>query len=195
MSGIVVTFLALGGFALLLLILSLIGGSHLHLGHFHLGHFHLGHFHLGHFRLGAGHNGGADLSLPVIAGFLGAFGFGGAIAATLAGEHGTVAVAAGVAVGLLAAVPTAFLAGKLVNAAMNMATDATLTSADLVGVTGVVITPVPESGYGEVRLAVAGQQIKFNARAERPLARGTRVFVIEVPSPTSVLVEPSPSVQ
>src|SRR5438105_15130012 len=134
MSGIVVTFLALGGFALLLLILSLIGGSHLHLGHAHIGHF----------RLGAGHHGGAELSLPVIAGFLGAFGFGGAIAATLAGEHGSGAVLAGVVVGLLAAVPTAFLAGKLVNAAMNMATDATLTSADLVGVTGVVITPVPE---------------------------------------------------
>ena len=54
---------------------------------------------------------------------------------------------------------------------------------------------MPERGYGEVRLAIAGQEIKFNARADQPLARGTRIFVIEVPSPTSVLVEPSPSVQ
>ena len=91
----------------------------------------------------------------------------------------------------MAAVPTAFLAGKLVNAAMNMATDGTLTSSDLLGMSGVVITPVPVGGYGEVRLAVAGQQIKFNARANEPLALGTRVFVIEVPSPTSVLVEPT----
>ena len=208
MSGIVVTFLALGGFALLLLVLSLIGGGHLHLGHVHLGHVHLGrvhlgnvhvgHLHLGHLHLGhvhAGHHGGGELSLPVISGFLGAFGFAGAIAATLAGGHGGTALVAAVLVGLLAAVPTAFLAGKLVNAAMNMATDATLTSADLVGASGVVITPVPERGYGEVRLAIAGQEIKFNARADQPLARGTRIFVIEVPSPTSVLVEPSPSVQ
>jgi membrane protein implicated in regulation of membrane protease activity len=192
MSGIVITFLALGGFALLLLVLSMIGG-HLHLGHLHVGHvhFHVGH---GHFHLGHA-DGGTDLSLPVIAGFLGAFGFGGAIAATLAGSHGTGALLVGLVVGLLAAVPTAFLAGKLVNAAMNMATDGTLSSGDLIGTTGVVITPVPAGGYGEVRLAVAGQQIKFNARAAEPLALGTRVFVIEVPSPTSVLVEPTPSVQ
>jgi membrane protein implicated in regulation of membrane protease activity len=193
MSGIVVTFLALGGFALLLLVLSLIGGTHI--GHLHVGHLHLGHLHLGHAHVGHADTGGTELSLPVISGFLGAFGFGGAIAATLAGGHGALALAAGGIVGLLAAVPTAFLAGKLVNAAMNMATDATLTSADLVGASGVVVTPVPEGGYGEVRLAIAGQQIKFNARSDQPLARGTRIFVIEVPSPTSVLVEPTPSVQ
>ncbi|OLB77552.1 MAG: hypothetical protein AUI14_15770 [Actinobacteria bacterium 13_2_20CM_2_71_6] len=123
MSGIVITFLALGGFALLLLILSLIGG-HLHLGHLHVGHihFHVGHAHIGH--VGHGDSGG-ELSLPVIAGFLGAFGFGGAIAATLAGGRGTAAMLAALGVGLVAAVPTAYLAGKFVNAAMNMATDGT----------------------------------------------------------------------
>jgi len=197
MTGIVITFLAVGGFALLLLVLSLLGsGHHLHLGDLHMGHLHvphLGHAHIGH--VDAGQHGGTELSLPVIAGFLGAFGFAGAIAATLTGGHGGFAVLAGAVVGLVAAVPTAFLAGKLVNAAMNMATDATLTSADLVGASGVIITPVPDGGFGEVRLVVAGQQIKFNARAEQPLAFGTRVFVVEVPSPTSVLVEPHLSVQ
>ncbi|TMM40167.1 MAG: hypothetical protein E6F99_04195 [Actinobacteria bacterium] len=188
MSGIVLTFLALGGFALLMLILSMVGG-HLHLGHLHIGHVHL-HIGHGHFHLGHG-DAGTDLSLPVIAGFLGALGFGGAIGATLAGSTGAIALVVGLVVGLVAAVPTAFLAGKLVNAAMNMATDGTLTSSDLLGMSGVVITPVPVGGYGEVRLAVAGQQIKFNARANEPLALGTRVFVIEVPSPTSVLVEPT----
>jgi len=193
MTGIVITFLAVGGFALLLLILSLLGSGHLHVGHLHVGHLHVPH--LGHAHVNAGHQGGTELSLPVISGFLGAFGFGGAIAATLAGGHGGLAILVGAVAGFIAAIPTAFLAGKLVNAAMNMATDATLSSSDLVGATGVIITPVPEGGYGEVRLAVAGQQIKFNARAEQPLALGTRVFVIDVPSPTSVLVEPNPSVQ
>jgi len=197
----VVVFLIIGGFALLLLLLSLVGGGHLHLGHFHVGHLHLGHLHLGHAHLGhaggghgGGGNGGAELSLPVIAGFLGAFGFGGAIVESLLPDRGGTGLLIAVVVGLLAAVPTGWLAGRLVNAAMNMSTDATLTSNDLLGTVGVVITPVPVGGYGEVRLAVAGQQIKFNARSDQPLALGTRVFVIEVPTPTSVLVEPTPPV-
>ena len=197
----VVVFLITGGFALLLLLLSLVGGGHLHLGHFHVGHLHLGHLHLGHAHLGhaggghgGGGNGGAELSLPVIAGFLGAFGFGGAIVESLLPNRGGTGLLVAVVVGLLAAVPTGWLAGRLVNAAMNMSTDATLTSNDLLGTVGVVITPVPVGGYGEVRLAVAGQQIKFNARSDQPLALGTRVFVIEVPTPTSVLVEPTPPV-
>ena len=193
----VVVFLIIGGFALLLLVLSLLGGGHLHLGHFHVGHLHLGHLHLGHAHLGhagGGGHGGAELSLPVIAGFLGAFGFGGAIVESLLPDRGGTGLLIAVVVGLLAAVPTGWLAGRLVNAAMNMSTDATLTSNDLVGTVGVVITPVPVGGYGEVRLAVAGQQIKFNARSDQPLALGTRVFVIEVPTPTSVLVEPTPPV-
>ena len=192
----VVVFLIIGGFALLLLLLSLVGGGHLHLGHFHVGHLHLGHFHLGHAHVGhvGGGNGGAELSLPVIAGFLGAFGFGGAIVESLLPHRGGTGLLIAVVVGLLAAVPTGWLAGRLVNAAMNMSTDATLTSNDLLGTVGVVITPVPVGGYGEVRLAVAGQQIKFNARSDQPLALGTRVFVIEVPTPTSVLVEPTPPV-
>jgi membrane protein implicated in regulation of membrane protease activity len=201
MSTVAVVFLVIGGFALLLLVLSLLGG-HLHLGHLHLGHLHVGHLHIGHVPAGpapAGHvpgggESGTELSLPVLAGFLGAFGFGGAIAASLLPGRGGTTVLAAVVVGLLAAVPTGWAAGRLVRAAVDMPTDGTLTSHDLIGATGVVITPVPVGGYGEVRLAVAGQQIKFNARADQPLALGTRVFVIEVPSPTSVLVEPTPPV-
>jgi len=173
--------------------LSLLGGR-LHLGHLHVGHLHLGRIHLGRIPGGAGAgHGGTELSMPVIAGFLGAFGFGGAIVASLLPGRGATTVAVAVVVGLLAAIPTGWLAGKLVNAAINMSTDATLTSNDLIGAMGVVITPVPAGGYGEVRLAIAGQYIKFNARSDEPLALGARVFVISVPSPTSVLVEPLPS--
>jgi membrane protein implicated in regulation of membrane protease activity len=193
----VVVFLLIGGFALLLMVLSLVEGGHLHLGHFHLPHLHLGHLHIGHLHIGhpSGGHGGTELSVPVIAGFLGAFGFGAAIVTSLLPGRGRAGVLVAVVVGLLAAVPAAWLAGRLVNAAVNMPTDATLTSNDLIGTIGVVITPVPVGGYGEVRLAVAGQQIKFNARSDQPLALGTRVFVIEVPTPTSVLVEPTPPVE
>lgn len=192
MSAIAGTFLVIGGFALLLLVLSLFGGR-LHLGHLHIGHLHVGRIHLGRIPGGAGH-GGTELSLPVIAGFLGAFGFGGAIAASLLPDGDATALVVAIVVGLLAAIPTGWLAGRLVNAAINMSTDATLTSNDLVGAMGVVITPVPVGGLGEVRLAIAGQHIKFNARSDEPLALGTGVFVISVTSPTSVLVEPIPSV-
>jgi len=54
---------------------------------------------------------------------------------------------------------------------------------------------IAADGLGAVRLLVAGQQIKFNARANEPLALGTRIFVIGVPSPTSVLVEPTSPVE
>jgi hypothetical protein len=218
MSAVTTIFLGIGCLSLLVLTLSLVGG-HLHLGHLHVGHLHLGHLHVGH-----GGHGGVNLTLPALAGFLGAFGFGGAIASELSGHSALIAAA----VGLAAAVPTAWAAGRLVDAAENMSTDATPTSADLIGATGVVISPVPgtdlgpgaasataldrgaasdapsqsrpapsqtgHGGFGEVRLTVAGQPMKFYARAAQPLAIGTRVFVIEVPSPTSVLVEPTPEI-
>jgi hypothetical protein len=141
MGAVVGVFLGIGGFALLLLILALVGG-HLHLGHVHVGHLHVGHLHIGHPQAGQAH--GAELSLPVIAGFLGAFGFGGAIAASLL--PGRAALLAAVLIGLLAALPAGWLAGRLVNAAINTPTDGTLTSGDLIGVVGLVITAVPEAG-------------------------------------------------
>ena len=200
MDAAVVTFLAIGGFAILLLALSLVGGR-MHLGHVHIGHLNLGRLHLGHLRLGRLHLGhpaggsgaGLELSMPVLAGFLGAFGFGGAIVASLLpGGAGAAVIAAGS--GLVAAIPTGWVVGRLVEAAMNMPTDATLTSRDLIGAMGVVISAVPVGGYGEVRLSVAGTQMKVHARSDEPLALGTRVFVISVPTPTSVLVEPTPAV-
>jgi membrane protein implicated in regulation of membrane protease activity len=209
MSTTVLAFLTIGAVSLVLMILSLFGGhshvGHLHIGHMHLhlGHLHLGHPHLGHgggpaqvsTNAGGGHpsqgeSGGVHLTLPAIAGFLGAFGFGGAIAAALwPGSHETLVATAA---GLIAAFPASWLAGRLMSAAMNISTDATLTSSDLLGTSGVVITPVPTDGLGEVRLSIAGQFMKVNSRAAEPLALGTKVFVIEVLSPTSVLVEPIP---
>jgi membrane protein implicated in regulation of membrane protease activity len=181
MDAVTVTFLAIGCFALVLLVVSLVGG-----GHFHL---HLGHLHIGHPPAGGA---GVRVTLPAIAGFLGTFGFVGAIAAVLSGTTGTSAAVVATLCGVVAGLPAAWLANRLMDAAMRMNTDATLSSSDLVGATGVVIRSVPAGGYGEVRLSIAGQPMKFNARADQPIARGTSIFVIEVPSPTSVLVEPTP---
>jgi membrane protein implicated in regulation of membrane protease activity len=184
MDAVTVTFLAIGCFALVLLAVSLVGG-----GHFHL---HVGHLHVGHVGHAPADGAGLRVTLPAIAGFLGTFGFVGAIAAVLSGTTGTSAAVVATLFGVVAGLPAAWLANRLMDAATRMNTDATLSSSDLVGATGVVIRSVPAGGYGEVRLSIAGQPMKFNARADQPLARGTSVFVIEVPSPTSVLVEPTP---
>ncbi|MFD0786472.1 NfeD family protein, partial [Micromonospora azadirachtae] len=75
-------------------------------------------------------------------------------------------------------------------AARRMRTDATPTRNDLVGAVGLVVTPVPVNGYGEVRIRLAGQPVKLNARADQAIAVGTRIFVVEALSETSVHVEP-----
>lgn len=137
--------------------------------------------------------GGADgvdgpLSMPSIAGFVGAFGFGGAIAASIAGG-GALAVLVGLVVGVAVAIPSAIGTLALARVAARMRTDATPTRTDLVGRMGVVVTPIPANGYGEVRIRLGGQPVKLNARAEKPIPLGASVFVIEAPSDTSVVVE------
>jgi membrane protein implicated in regulation of membrane protease activity len=169
MNTATVVFLVVGGAGALVLALSLFGAEFLHFGHLDL----------------------PDLfSVEAMAGFLGALGFAGAIASELLGARtpGTVAVSA--AVGVLAALPTSYLAIRLSRAARNMRTDATPTRADLVGTLGVVVTPITATGYGEVRVRLGGQPIKLYAKADRPLPAGAEIFVIEASSETSVVVEP-----
>jgi membrane protein implicated in regulation of membrane protease activity len=187
MDAVTGTFLAIGGFAVLLMVLSLIGGSHI--GHTHVGDFHL--------DFGHGHvdGGGFQVTLPAIAGFIGMLGFGGAIVAALLPFGGVPAVLLALLGGLLLGVPAAWLAGRLMAAAMDMPTDATPTSSDLLGAVGTVVTDIPAGGLGEVRVTSGGQPIKVYARADTPIPRGTQIFVIEVPTPTSVLVEPLPPIR
>jgi membrane protein implicated in regulation of membrane protease activity len=162
-------FLIIGAVGVVLLALSLLGGellSFLHLGD-------------------------GPVSLEVVTGFLGAFGFAGAIAAEVTGSP----VLGGVA-GLAAAVPTAWLALRLSRAARTMRTDATPRRQDLVGTLGVIVTPVPSgAGFGEVRVVLGGQPVKLYARAQRPIAAGAQVFVVEAPSDTSVVVEETLHIQ
>ncbi|MFU8873388.1 hypothetical protein [Micromonospora sp. SL4-19] len=129
------------------------------------------------------------VSVEAVAGFIGAFGFGAAIVNELLGGRTAWMIAAAVAGGALAAVPTAWLATRLSRAARDMRTDATPTRNDLIGAVGLVVTPVPTTGYGEVRVRVAGQPVKLNARADQPIPLGARIFVVEALSETSVHVE------
>ena len=79
-------------------------------------------------------------------------------------------------------------------AAGRMRTDATPTRSDLVGRLGVVVTTIPAEGYGEVRITIGGQPVKLNARSDKPVAMGARIFVVEAPTDTSVVVEETTAV-
>ncbi|GAA4953005.1 NfeD family protein [Actinoplanes utahensis] len=167
-----VVFLVIGGVAVAVLALALFGGELLHFGH---------------------PDAGGPVSLEVVAGFVGAFGFAGAAASELFGARTPAVILVAVIVGALAAVPAAWLAWRLSRAARDMRTDATPQRRDLVGSLGVVVTPVPAgTGYGEVRVRLGGQPVKVYARADRAIPTGARVFVIEAPSETSVVVEETP---
>ena len=129
-------------------------------------------------------------SVPAAAALLGGVGFGGAAATSAlpADLSDGVTVLLALAVGLAVAVPLAWGAVRLSRALEHMPTQETLTREHLVGALGVVVSAVPSAGFGEVRLALAGQQLKFWARSDVPLPAGTPVYVVEALSETAVQV-------
>ncbi|MCV2491855.1 NfeD family protein [Geodermatophilus sp. YIM 151500] len=164
-------FLALGALGMLVLLVSLFVGeiSHVDLG---------------------GTDADGPFSIPAMAALLGGVGFGGAAATALL--PGTLsdgaALAAAAGVGLAVAVPLAWAAVRLSRALRDMPTQETLTRHHLIGAQGIVVSPVPSPGLGEVRLTLAGQQMKFAARSDLPLPSGTPVYVVETLSETCVQV-------
>lgn len=118
--------------------------------------------------------------------FIGGFGFAAAAAHELVGD--SVGVLGSSGIGVMAAVPLAFLAARLVDRVGDMPTDATPTASDLAGARGVVVTPIPTGGFGEIRVRVGGQPMKLYARSGKPIALGAAVIVTEALSETSVVV-------
>jgi membrane protein implicated in regulation of membrane protease activity len=158
-------FLAIGAVGIVLLLVSLVVGEHLH-GIFD--------------TLG----GGDWFTGSSLAAFLGAMGFGGAIVQQLTGST-LLAIVGGLALGL------AF--GALIAYGMLMMrradTGGVVTTHDLVDATGVVLSDIPAQGFGEIRVTRGGHMMKLNARSAIPLAMGTQVTVIDVLSATAVVVE------
>lgn len=129
--------------------------------------------------------GGGVFSAPVLGSFLAAFGFGAALIMFTTGVGAT----AGALGGLVSGLVVGGLALAMMRSLMSMPTDASMDTADLVGLTGTVVTPVPASAFGEVTIRHLGQMQKFNARSAEPLEAGATVVVRAVLSPSSVLVE------
>ena len=88
----------------------------------------------------------------------------------------------------------AYLAGKVttkvVQAAVNMPTDPTPRTEDLVGSEGTVVIPIPAggTGYGQILVNQAGQRIKLSARCENGAEWNDIVIIHNVLSPTAVSV-------
>jgi membrane protein implicated in regulation of membrane protease activity len=129
-------------------------------------------------------------SVPAVAALVGGVGFGGAAAASVLPDDLPDAgrLLAALAVGTAVAIPLAWGAVRLSRGLRDMPTTETLTRHHLVGRLGVVVSAVPSAGLGEVRLTVAGQQLKYAARSDVPLPAGTPVYVVEALSETAVQV-------
>ena len=168
MDPIAVAFLAVGGLGLLVLVVALFAAEVGEIGHVDTD---------------------GPFSVPAISAFLGGIGFGGAATtALLPALPGAVTVLLALLGGLVVALPLAFGAMRLTAALRDMPTEPTLTPDRLLGAQGVVVSRVPAGGLGEVRLSVAGQQLKYHARSDVPLVAGTPVYVVDTPTETSVHV-------
>lgn len=160
-------FLTLGGVGIALLLLMLVIGDHVD-GVFDA-------FGGGEWFTGAG-----------LAGFIGAFGFAGAIVLDVT-KSLPGAVVAGAVTGILMGAAVTFVTIKLRQAGDS----GTIRTSSLVGTTGTVISAIPVDGYGEVAISAHGSLHKLNARSTVPIGSGTEVTVTDVLSPTSVRVRPT----
>ncbi len=128
------------------------------------------------------------LSLTSIATFLTAFGFGAYVLSDQADLPAGLAAAGGAAAG----VGLGAIAVRWSRSLSDMATDATPTSADLLGLEGKVVTAILPRSTGEAMVRLGGQPVKLTAVAdgiEQPIDRGTSVVVVGVISPTRVQVQ------
>lgn len=124
--------------------------------------------------------------VPALGAAVSAFGFGAALALR-SGELTTGAAATAGSVGaVVVGAASFFLARSLIGDPVPPPR-----MESLYGVFGVVITPIPAGGFGEIAVVVHGSHQKFSARAEQPLPARTSVYVLEVLSSTSVLVAPA----
>ncbi|MFV0526110.1 MAG: NfeD family protein [Acidimicrobiales bacterium] len=83
----------------------------------------------------------------------------------------------------------AYLTYRATKALMGQPTDATPTTASLIGKSGKVVTPLTGGRLGEVIVSLGGATTKYTAVADDDLPVGTPVVVVAVESPTKVRVQ------
>ncbi|MGI8792973.1 MAG: NfeD family protein [Acidimicrobiales bacterium] len=125
------------------------------------------------------------LSGPVIGAFLAAFGLVGWFLDSGMGAPAGAAVAVAVGGGVVMGAGTY----KFTNALIHQPTDATPTTASLIGKSGRVVTAVRANALGEVVLPLGGAPTKYTVTAANDIPTGAAVVVIGVESPTKLRVE------
>ncbi|GGU22466.1 hypothetical protein [Nocardioides albus] len=129
-------------------------------------------------------------STAALAGFVSAFGFGGAIAYGPLGLTLVPSIVTGSVVGAL----FAWFALWLTQLLKEDQTDTAPSGDAAVGLDAAVITTIPAGGFGVVRVALGGHTVTYNAKApdnDEEIAPGTAVHVTGVLSPTAVTVAPT----
>ncbi|MDO5498271.1 MAG: NfeD family protein [Propionibacteriaceae bacterium] len=135
--------------------------------------------------LGLDDLGGDFLSVAGLAGCVGAFGFTGAVVSSII-DNLVLAIVAGLVVGFGVGALAAWLTVRLKDPSRD--SDATVRAHNLIGAVGRVIHPIPDGGFGQVRVSVNGHPTMLNAKAHEPIAAGMLIKVTAVLSPTSVMV-------
>lgn len=123
------------------------------------------------------------LSVRSIMAFLAAFGAVGALCL-----HNGMSNGWSIGLGVLAGVLMALLAAKLMQLAMKQQVDSTQSISHFVGVVGIVTTPIPASGLGEVEVSSAGQRRYLTASSRSGDAIGMNKHVKVVSAAGSNLV-------
>ena len=125
-------------------------------------------------------------SIATISAFIGAFGFGGAIAQQIFGTL-WLAIPVAVAMGVLFSWFTIWLTRAL----KNSATGTSVNAQSLVGREAKVVTAIPEDGYGQVFVSVNGHRTMYSAKSALGIESGTSVWISNVLSATAVEVQPT----
>lgn len=123
------------------------------------------------------------LSLPVVAALVAGFGFAAGAVDEWSGSR-----AVGAAGGAVGGVAAAWATARFVALAMNMPTDPPVRHQELRGRPGRVVTPIAAGRPGEVLVELAGIRHKLTATADVAIPLDADVVVVDVSSPTSVVV-------
>jgi membrane protein implicated in regulation of membrane protease activity len=175
-----VLFGTIASVGVLLLLISALFGGH-HIGHDHDFHGHEGgHDHELHHGDASHHldeHAPSPFSTQVISLFLVGFGAAGVIASN--GGFGTIGSCA---LSVLAGLCTGALGFRFIKFLWGQQASSTVSTEDLVGKSGTVITTIPFSGIGEISLTVKGQLLHLMAReiGDDEVDEGTDVFVVEM---------------
>lgn len=94
----------------------------------------------------------------------------------------------GFIVGGVVGVALIALALALGRALLRSPSGATAATDDLVGSLATVVTTIPDDGAGEVTISHTDRLLRMNASADGAIAAGVTVVVLDVASPTEVLV-------